>query len=97
MRLLPWVERRLVRWPADAGAPIDLLPGFPREWTGQSVAAYGLRRRSVELGFAVRWHGQRPAVLWELNKSSPLTCRRLDPTWSSVTSHGEALLPPFLA
>jgi hypothetical protein len=95
VRLLAWIERRLVRWPADAGGPIDLLPGLPRDWAGHNVAVYGLRRRSATLGFAVRWHDERPALLWDLNERHPLTCRRLDPSWATDATRGETLLGPF--
>ena len=43
---------------------VDLLPGFPPEWLGQSLA---VRRRcplrAGSLSFALRWHGARPALL----------------------------------
>jgi hypothetical protein len=96
VRVLAWVERRLVHWPADVGAPIDLVPGFPPAWAGHSVAAYGLQWRWAALGFAVRWHGRRPALLWEQNETGPLTCRRLDPSWSTDATRGESLLVPFV-
>jgi hypothetical protein len=92
VRLLSWVERRLVRWPSDRDTAVDLLPGYPDEWIGQNLAVYDVRRRSTALGFAVRWHEARPALLWELNEPWPLTCRRLDPSWSSGERQGEALL-----
>ena len=45
---------------------------------------------------AVRWHGARPALLWEASAPMRLTCTGLDPTWSSTEPRGEALLqaPP---
>jgi hypothetical protein len=92
VRLIAWLERRLVRWPSDSDAAIDLLPGYSEEWSGQNVAAYELRQQSRTLAFAVRWHDQRPALLWELNEPGTLTCRRLDPSWSSRERRGEVLL-----
>ncbi len=76
---------------------VAVLPGFPAGWLGRSVEAYGLpvpggRRISV----AVRWHGERPALLWEVTGASGLTVGspRLDPTWSTTDMKGEALLAP---
>jgi hypothetical protein len=58
------------------------------------------------LSFALRWHGERPALLWELSGattpstvSTSRSCMRgggLDPAWSSDQASGEALLavPP---
>ncbi len=51
------------------------------------------------LSFAVRWHGARPALLWDLaapEGAGPvlLTCPGLDPTWRSTDPRGEALLAP---
>ena len=51
------------------------------------------------LSYAVRWHGPRPALLWEL-KPHPgvgrvtLTAPGLDPGWSSTEFRGESLLGP---
>ena len=56
-------------------------------------------RRHGRLSFAVRWHGERPALLWDLesHRSDPavrLTAPALDPDWSSAEPRGEALLSP---
>ena len=46
----------------------------------------------------MRWHGDRPALLWELaphdDRPVRLRASRLDPTWSSTDRAGEALLAP---
>jgi hypothetical protein len=49
------------------------------------------------LSFAVRWHGTRPAVLWDLEPHDgvgvvTLRAPGLDPTWSSTERRGDALL-----
>ena len=42
---------------------------------------------------ALRWHGPRPAVLWEIDGPGVvLRCSGLDPSWSAATARGEALL-----
>jgi hypothetical protein len=92
VRFLAWLERRLVR-AVDAG--IDLVPGFPPAWAGQGVEVYGVVAAGVTVGFAVRWHGERPALLWDLSVPARLTCSGLDPAWSATTARGEALLGPY--
>jgi hypothetical protein len=49
------------------------------------------------LSYAIRWHGERPALLWELVPHDGvggvrLTTPALDPSWSSTEAAGEALL-----
>ena len=51
-------------------------------------------------GYAVRWHGERPALLWELVPDRPdrpvrIVAPGLDPAWSSTDPVGEALLAPM--
>lgn len=76
---------------ADAGR---LLPaGIPRRWLGANFEVHGIPsgpRSSVS--FAVRWHGERPAVLWEqTGPPQRLTAPTVDPDWSSEEPVGEAL------
>ena len=93
---LAWAERRIVV--ADRTAPtIDLFPApFPPSWAGHPVEAYRVPVAgdpSVTVGVAVRWHGERPALLWEVAGLAPaLTSSGLDPAWSSAAERGEALL-----
>lgn len=86
------LEDRLVR---DAGeGRVDLLPdGLPTAWLGQSIEVHGLPAgRGRTVSFALRWHGARPAVLWEVAGSPPsrLTCG-VDREWWSSAAMGEAL------
>ena len=75
---------------------IDLLPGFPPEWLGQSLTVDALPLRRGTLSFAVRWHGARPALLWDAPPGTVLCAPVLDPAWSSAVAVGETLLaePP---
>ncbi len=73
-----------------------LLPGLASEWRGADVAVHRVPTRWGEISFAIRWHGTRPALLWELDSpsGSPITLRvpHLDFAWSSAAPSGEALL-----
>ena len=87
---IAWVEQRL----ADRGA---LLPeGFPPAWLGANFEVYGVPvGPSSTVSYAVRWHGERPAVLWEVTGAPvELTAPALDPDWRVSASSGEALWPP---
>ena len=76
---------------------IDILPGFPTDWLGQPLTVESLPLRQGVLSFAVRWHGARPALLWEAPEGVELRAPALDPAWSSNAPAGEALLsePPM--
>jgi hypothetical protein len=93
---LAWAERRIAVAGA-AAATLDLLPSpFPPSWAGQAVDAYGVPiggDPSVTVGVAVRWHGERPALLWEVAGAAvALTSSGLYPAWSAAAGRGEALL-----
>jgi hypothetical protein len=89
---------RLVRRTTDG---LDLLVDVPDAWLGQPVEVRGLATPVGRLGFAVRWHGERPALLWELEahplpspEPGPVVLRvpGLDRAFSSTGATGEALL-----
>jgi hypothetical protein len=86
---IPWLEEGLAR----DGA---LLPyGLPTPWLGANFEVFGLpigpRSR---IDYAVRWHGERPAVLWDVaGDPVELTAPLLDPGWRSRESKGEVLWP----
>jgi hypothetical protein len=92
IRVVSWLAGRLVR-PTAGGA--DLLAGFDPEWAGQGLEVYGAPIGAATVGFAVRWHGGRPALLWDASVAMDLTCSGLDPAWSTSVARGEALLSPF--
>jgi hypothetical protein len=91
-RLVPWwVERRLV---ASDEQTAELMPaGFPTAWLGVDFEAHGLTiGLASTLSFAIRWHGQRPAVLWEVGgPPMPLTHAQDGEGWSTAQLTGEAL------
>ena len=76
---------------------LALASMIPTSWYGQGVEVHDAPTRFGLLSFAIRWHGERPAILWELEPHDPdvavvLTCPGLDPTWRSTEARGEALL-----
>jgi len=76
----------------DTAATVDCLPMYSPLWRGRSVDVSGLPTRAGTLAYAVRWHGERPALLWELDQPGTLSARALDPNWTSDDARGEALL-----
>lgn len=89
VRSVAWLETQL----ATGGA---LLPdGIPNSWLGQSIDVYGVPSgdRSA-VSYAIRWHGERPAILWEQTGDSiELTAPIIAPGWSTTEANGEALWP----
>ncbi len=86
-RFVAEVEQRV----ADEGRLLPL--GIPRRWLGSNFEVHGVPTgpRST-VGFAVRWHGERPAVLWEQHGPlQTLTAPAVDADWSSAAASGEAL------
>ncbi len=82
------------------GVRIDLLPEVPPDWFARPVDVRGFGTLWGRVSFSVRWHGRRPALLWERTGGHDrveLRCAGLDPSWSSVEQHGETLLaePPW--
>ena len=87
---------------AEASDHLVIAPALPREWIGPPVDVRSLGTRHGRLSFSVRWHGSRPALLWELvsEKGSAAGAARdgatlrcgLDPSWSAPSLAGEALM-----
>ena len=48
----------------DAG--LSVLPEGLGPWAGQPIELHGAPTAFGPFSFAVRWHGPRPALLWEL-------------------------------
>ena len=76
---------------------LTLLAMLPAGWLGQGIEVHRAPTHAGELSYAVRWHGHRPALLWELRarpgvSSVRLTAPGLDPGWSTEAPAGEALL-----
>jgi hypothetical protein len=82
------------------GDGLALLGEVPASWYGQPVDVHGLPTVHGTLSYGIRWHGERPALLWELERHDDhpvrLTVPGLDPDFSTTEPTGEALLasPP---
>src|SRR4051794_1456772 len=93
---LSFVRNILVREVDDGLALCSMIPD---DWCGQGFEVHDAPTHAGRLSYAVRWHGDRPALLWELEPhpdAGPvrLTAPGLDPMWSTVECKGDALLAP---
>ena len=85
------VRDLLVREPAAGHAAV--LPLVADGWRGQPVEVDdAVLSGGVGLSYAVRWHGERPALLWEATAPLRLTAPGLDATFATDEPRGEALL-----
>lgn len=84
---------------------VDLLPGWTGRWWGQEVEVHRLLTEVGTASFALRWHGDRPALLWEIDPPGGdgdgpaghlgVTAAAIDATWHDRRLRGEALLAPL--
>lgn len=97
-RLTLGVRSRLL---AESVGGVDLLPALPVGWRGQTIDALGVPIAGGTISFGVRWHGPRPALLWEIDRSEAdgvtaapcvVTASSIDPTFRSDEASGETLL-----
>jgi hypothetical protein len=74
---------------------IDIMTYLPPEWRGQAVTVQHAPTRYGTLSFALRWHGPRVALLWEIDRPGvTLRAPGINPTWSTSDARGDALLTP---
>lgn len=79
---------------------LDIAPGFDDRWLGRSADVRSLPTICGRLSYSIRWHGARPALLWELEPvdveavEAPveIVCGAVDPGFASTDSTGEVLL-----
>jgi len=80
----------------DAGVELRLLPELPKLWRGRSIDVFSLPVANGNVSFGLRWHGSRPAVLWEASMAPEVSVRitvpGIDPDFVSTERGGEALL-----
>ena len=86
---------------AESSEHLVVAPALPEQWRGASLDVRSLHTRHGRLSFSIRWHGSRPALLWQLEPTERsdgvaadavvVRCG-LAPAWSSADSAGETLL-----
>ncbi|HUV09767.1 MAG TPA: hypothetical protein VMX12_02245 [Acidimicrobiia bacterium] len=76
----------------DAAPTVTVVAALPDAWKGQPIEVHEAPTRLGPVSFAVRWHGARPALLWDAPPGTRLVAPGLDPTWSTEEPSGEALL-----
>jgi len=91
------VVRRVVVRETPAGG-LALATVFPPEWAGQPLEVRDAPTHHGRISYAVRWHGDRPALLWQCEHPGvQLTVPGLDRSFSTTEQSGEALLAPYRA
>jgi hypothetical protein len=92
---LLWFVRDLLAHEVPGGLALSSL--VPPAWLGQGWEVHDAPTTYGNLSYAVRWHGDRPALLWDLEAHEGvgpvrLTIPGLDPSWSTTEQRGETLL-----
>ena len=92
-----FVRNLLVR---EVPGGLALCSMLPDAWLGQALEVHDAPTHAGVLSFALRWHDDRPALLWDLRTHDDtagdvtITAPGLDPSWSSTERRGEVLLRP---
>jgi len=92
------VRDLLVRETGSAGASgLAVCSALPDGWRGQGIEVHEAPTDLGSFSFGLRWHGPRPALLWELDPHPgvddlQLAAPGLDPAWRGSGLRGEALL-----
>lgn len=82
---------------------LSMWPLWPQRWFGAPAEVHGIRTALGIVSHAVRWHGDRPALLWQIEPIDgidpdaivpSLRAPGLDPDWRAEGWSGEALLGP---
>ena len=87
---------------SSVSASLRLAAHWPAAWLGQPVEVHDVPTRIGAVSWAVRWHGERPALLWDVAPHDPeaappaVTAPGLDLAFAATGWRGEALLeaPP---
>jgi hypothetical protein len=86
----------------DVAGGVALASLVPDGWYGRGWEVHDAPTAVGRVSYAVRWHGDRAALLWEVTPhlgigDVRLTAPGLDPSWSTSQRRGEALLGPVVA
>jgi hypothetical protein len=97
VRLGAWLDEHLVS-PQRDGTIAVLGHGIPALWRGVNFECHELAiGAESSISFAVRWHGEKPALLWEVKGTDiiRISAGATDPQWSTTALSGETLLRGF--
>lgn len=90
-RRIAAVEQQLCSVAAD-GRVVLMPSGVPDAWRGANFECHGLMAGGgVRVSYAVRWHGENVAIMWETTASidTGVTLRSgADPEWSATAASG---------
>ena len=92
---LTTVRNLLVR---ETNEGLALCSMLPDAWHGEPIEVHDAPTHFGRISFALRWHGDRPALLWELTPHADLTAAvtitapGIAPGWSTTETAGETLL-----
>ena len=93
-----WIESQLVA--LRRNGTIDICPrGIDESWLGVNFECHKLMATPQHvISYAVRWHGERPALLWDIDGPTGLrvVASAIDTSFSSTDIRGEALLSGFV-
>jgi hypothetical protein len=99
VRQIAWIESQLVAQRRDGA--IDVCPrGIDAAWLGVNFECHRLVASPEHLiSYAVRWHGEKPALLWEIDgpTGARVAASAIDGAFSSAEMRGETLLSGFAA
>jgi hypothetical protein len=97
VRQIAWIESQLVAQRRDG--VIEICPcGIDKSWLGVNFECHKLLASPEHLiSYAVRWHGEKPALLWEIDGpvGTKVVASAIDRTFSSTEMRGETLLSGF--
>ena len=97
VRQIAWIESQLVAQRRDG--VIEICPcGIDKSWLGVNFECHKLLASPEYLiSYAVRWHGEKPALLWEIDGpvGAKVAASAIDRTFSSTEMRGETLLSGF--
>ncbi len=73
---------------------IEIAPSYNRDWIGVGIQIRNAPISSGNIGYAIRWHGTSPALLWEADTPQRIKVNAwsLDKSWFSTEHIGETLL-----
>ncbi len=83
----------------DAVDGLDLVPVVIPRWDRSGFDVHDMPTRFGRVSYGVRWHGERPALLWDVDphpgvdpESIRLGAPGLDPLWAGAGVSGDALV-----